>query len=70
MAGRSFTPEGLIAYLKATGVCNITGVGKLKVVQRQERQGTNPLTKQPITIAAKKAATFTPAKALKEALNG
>lgn len=51
--------EGSIAF---------SGLGTLKIVERAARKGRNPRTGQEIDIPAKKTATFTAAKALKEAL--
>jgi len=36
---------------------------------RPERQGRNPATGEPITIAVSKKPSFTPAKALRDVLN-
>ncbi len=49
---------------------NIPGFGKFKVRESAARQGRNPATGETIQIAASKKLTFTPAKALKDALNG
>ena len=48
----------------------IAGFGSFGVSERGERQGRNPQTGAQITIAASKAAKFTAAKAVKDALNG
>ena len=48
----------------------IAGFGSFGISERGERQGRNPQTGAPITIAASKAAKFTAAKAVKDALNG
>jgi DNA-binding protein HU-beta len=45
------------------------GIGTFHVVQRAERQGRNPLTKEAITIPAKKAVTFKASKVLKSSVN-
>lgn len=49
---------------------NIAGFGKFKVKETPEREGRNPSTGATIKIAASKKLTFTPAKAVKDALNG
>ena len=49
---------------------NIPGFGKFKVKETAARQGRNPATGETIQIAASKKLTFTPAKAVKDALNG
>ena len=38
--------------------------------QSTERQGRNPKTGEPLTIAARKTPKFRPGKALKDAVNG
>ena len=48
---------------------SIPGFGKFKVKETAEREGRNPATGETVTIAAAKKVTFTPAKALKDALN-
>jgi DNA-binding protein HU-beta len=48
----------------------IAGFGSFGISERGERQGRNPQTGASITIAASKAAKFTAAKAVKDALNG
>lgn len=49
---------------------SIPGFGKFKVASREARMGRNPKTKEPIQIAASKKFAFTPAKQLKDAMNG
>jgi DNA-binding protein HU-beta len=46
----------------------ITGFGTFQKKQRAARQGINPATKQPMTIAASTTCNFKPASALKEAI--
>ena len=48
----------------------IAGFGTFGISKRGQRQGRNPQTGAPITIAASKAARFTAGKAVKDALNG
>ena len=48
---------------------SLNGFGRFKVVERAERQGRNPATGETITIAATKKLAFTPAKAVRDALN-
>ena len=48
----------------------IAGVGKFVVRERAARRGRNPHTGEPVDIAASKAASFKPAKALRDAVNG
>jgi nucleoid DNA-binding protein len=46
----------------------ISGFGSFKVNQRKARTGRNPQTGAPMQIPAAKVPKFTPAKALKEAI--
>ncbi|MGI8397593.1 HU family DNA-binding protein [Agrobacterium deltaense] len=48
---------------------NVSGFGKFKVKETPAREGRNPATGATIKIAASKKLTFTPAKAVKDALN-
>jgi len=60
-----------IANAAATGTeTSLPGFGKFKVKETPEREGRNPSTGATIKIAASKKLTFTPAKAVKDALNG
>lgn len=47
----------------------VAGFGAFKVSQRAARQGRNPQTGETVKIAASKAARFSAAKAVKDALN-
>ncbi len=48
---------------------SLAGFGKFKVKDSPARDGRNPSTGETIKIAASKKLTFTPAKAVKDALN-
>ncbi len=48
---------------------SIPGFGKFKVKDTPERDARNPATGATIKVAAQKKLAFTPAKALKDALN-
>jgi DNA-binding protein HU-beta len=48
----------------------LSGFGKFKIKESTEREGRNPSTGETITIAASKKLGFTPAKAIKDRLNG
>ncbi|WP_454884311.1 HU family DNA-binding protein [Sphingomonas oryzagri] len=48
---------------------SISGFGKFTVKQTAAREGRNPATGETIKIAAAKKLGFTPAKAVKDALN-
>jgi len=47
----------------------LVGFGTFSVKERPERQGRNPATGEPITIAAARVPNFRPGKALKESVN-
>jgi DNA-binding protein HU-beta len=49
---------------------SLSGFGKFKIKESAEREGRNPSTGEAITIAASKKLGFTPAKAVKDRLNG
>lgn len=49
---------------------SLNGFGKFKVKATPEREGRNPATGATITIAAARKLTFSPAKAIKDRLNG
>jgi DNA-binding protein HU-beta len=49
---------------------SLAGFGKFKVKDSPAREGRNPSTGATIQIAASKKLAFTPAKALKDQLNG
>lgn len=48
----------------------IHGFGKFKVKATAAREGRNPATGEAITIKASRKLTFTPAKSIKDKLNG
>ena len=47
----------------------VAGFGKFAVRRRGARTGRNPQTGEPVTIAASRAPSFKPAKALRDAVN-
>nr|WP_087575932.1 MULTISPECIES: HU family DNA-binding protein [unclassified Sphingomonas]AJW29629.1 Integration host factor alpha subunit [Sphingomonas sp. JE1] len=49
---------------------SLSGFGKFKVKDSPAREGRNPANGETIQIAASKKLTFTPAKAVKDQLNG
>lgn len=55
--------------LKAGDKVALVGFGTFAVAERPERQGINPATKEPITIAAKKVAKFKAGAELDSAIN-
>jgi DNA-binding protein HU-beta len=56
--------------LTAGNDVRLNGFGVFSTAERAAREGRNPQTGAAIQIAASKAAKFTPAKALKDRLNG
>lgn len=61
--------EILVDTLKRGSEINLSGIGKFSAADRAARQGVNPATGEKIQIPASKQAKFSPAKALKDALN-
>jgi DNA-binding protein HU-beta len=65
--------EGVIAAITAAAVSgnetSLPGFGKFKIKDAPERDVRNPSTGATIKVAASKKIAFTPAKALKDALN-
>ena len=63
------TVEAIADALKAGDKISLVGFGTFSVTERPERQGINPATKAPITIAAKKVAKFKAGADLDNAIN-
>ena len=59
----------IIEALKAGDKVAIANFGSYEVKEKPERQGFNPITKQPITIAASKVPTVKFGKAFKDMFN-
>ena len=62
--------NAITAAAKKGEEVSLPSFGKFKVADRPAREGRNPATGATLTIAASKKVSFTPAKALKDALNG
>jgi DNA-binding protein HU-beta len=58
--------ELLINELKTNGSVQLSGIGKLKMGERAERQGRNPSTGEAITIKAAKTVKFSGGKRFKD----
>lgn len=59
--------EAVIAgQLASKGEVRLLGFGTFKTADRAAREGRNPKTGEPLTIAARSVVQFVPAKALKE----
>jgi DNA-binding protein HU-beta len=63
------TIEVVSRELASGGEVALAGFGKFSVSHRAARQGRNPSTGAPISIAASKAVKFSAASALKKRLN-
>ena len=63
------TIEAIVEALKTGDKVALVGFGTFSVAERPERQGINPATKAPITIAAKKVAKFKAGADLDNAIN-
>lgn len=70
---RKFVDQLFAEIAKAAAAGNeisLNGFGKFKVKDTPAREGRNPSTGATIQIAAARKLTFTPAKAVKDKLNG
>lgn len=61
--------EGITTGLKKEGKVALVGFGTFSAKERPARDGINPLTKEPLHIAAKTVASFKAGSKLKDALN-
>ena len=61
--------DSVTEELEAGGKVQLVGFGTFEVAHRAEREGRNPQTGEPMTIAASKAPRFKVGKALKDAVN-
>ena len=62
------TTNAVTNALKKGDTVTLVGFGTFYVGERAERQGRNPKTGEPLTIAAAKTPKFRAGKALKDAL--
>ena len=62
------TTKAVTNALKNGDTVTLVGFGTFYVGERAERQGRNPKTGEPLTIAAAKTPKFRAGKALKDAL--
>lgn len=62
--------ESIVAAVNAGDDVSLAGVGKFALKTTGERQGRNPSTGEEMTIKAQRKISFTPAKAVKDKLNG
>ena len=70
-AGRALDAalEGIVEGLKKDGKVSLVGFGTFAAKTRAERNGINPLTKEPLHIPAKTVASFKAGSKLKDSLN-
>ena len=61
--------SSISSALKSGDEVRLVGFGTFEVAERAAREGINPLTKQPMKIAASKAPKFKAGKGLKDTLN-
>ncbi|MCI0621119.1 MAG: HU family DNA-binding protein [Acidobacteria bacterium] len=61
--------SGIEADLKKGGRVTLVGFGTFSVSNRKARTGRNPRTGQPLKIAARKVAKFSPGAVLKAAVS-
>lgn len=61
---------GIVDAAASGAEVSLPGFGKFKVKTSSAREGRNPSTGAAIQIAASKKLTFSPAKAVKDTLNG
>ncbi len=64
------TLKVVVDAAKGGAEVSLPGFGKFKVQDRPEREGRNPATGASMTLAASRKLAFSPAKAVKDTLNG
>jgi DNA-binding protein HU-beta len=62
--------QSIVSAAVAGEEVSLPGFGKFKTKFSPEREGRNPSNGEKIKIAASKKLTFSPAKAVKDSLNG
>ncbi len=60
--------DAITDALKAGEKVSLVGFGTFEIRPRKERNGINPITKQPMKIAASKVPAFSAGKALRDAV--
>jgi len=63
------TLKAVVDAAKDGAEVSLPGFGKFKVQDRPEREGRNPATGAAMTVVASRKLAFSPAKAVKDALN-
>lgn len=64
------TIDEIKVALRETGVANLPGIGKLKVIDKAARDARNPATGEKVRIPARKAVKFSLSSILNGELNG
>jgi DNA-binding protein HU-beta len=62
--------QAVVEAAKNGDEVSLPAFGKFKVQDRPEREGRHPATGEAITLAPNRKLAFSPAKAVKDALNG
>jgi DNA-binding protein HU-beta len=62
--------DGITGALRSGEEVNFTGFGKFSVAERAPRQGVNPRTREPITIAGGRVPKFSAGAGLKQQVKG
>ena len=60
--------DTVVETLASGDKVSVVGFGSFEIRERAERQGINPRTREPITIAASRSIVFKPGKSLKDTL--
>ena len=63
------TLKAVVEAAKDGAEVSLNGFGKFRVQERPEREGRNPATGEAMTLAPSRKLAFSPAKAVKAALN-
>lgn len=63
------TLKAVVDAAKGGAEVSLPGFGKFRVQDRPERAGRNPATGEAMSVAASRKLAFTPAKAVRDALN-
>ena len=59
----------IISYEIKKNTLNLKNIGSFKIVEKKERVGRNPKTKEKFLISARRSIIFTPSKKMSENVN-
>ena len=59
----------IISYEIKKNTLNLKNIGSFKIVEKKEREGRNPKTKEKFLISARRSIIFTPSKKMSENVN-